>query len=314
MAEPKPNENILSVRDLCKFFPIYSKGLIPRQTDTLKAVDHVSFDLPRGRTLGLVGESGCGKTTCARTILRALEPTSGSVTFQSAKGPVDLATIDRRHLKPLRTEMQMIFQDPMASLNPRMTVENIVGEPLLIHNIGKKSERRDRIVRMLERVGLASEHLERYPHAFSGGQRQRIGIARALILNPSLVVCDEAVSALDVSVQAQVIRLLQELQKELQLTYIFVSHDLSVVRHISDEIAVMYFGKLVEFGPSETVFSNPGHPYTRSLLSAVPYPDPRKKLHAIRYKPEDYPDQEPVYHTDPPQAHNSQDDDVRSTP
>ena len=289
--------NILEVRNLCKHFPVYSKGLIARHIDTVRAVDDVSFNLPRGRTLGLVGESGCGKTTCARTILRAMEPTSGEVRFYPDSGKTfELSSVGASQLKALRKEMQMIFQDPMASLNPRMTIEQIVGEPLLIHKMGSREKRREKVARILDRVGLDAEHMERYPHAFSGGQRQRVGIARALILNPSLVVCDEAVSALDVSVQAQVINLLQELQEEFNLTYIFVSHDLSVVRHISDEIAVMYFGRLVEFGPSESVFNNPGHPYTRSLLSAVPYPDPRRKMEPIRFNAEDHPDQQPVYH------------------
>lgn len=286
MEKITTREPLLEVRDLQKHFPVYSKGLMRRQVDTVKAVDGVSFDLYPGETLGLVGESGCGKTTCARVILRALEPTGGSIRFHSANGLVDLAQVNGKELKTLRRDMQMIFQDPMASLNPRMTVGEIIAEPLLIHGIGSRSEREDQVAEMLTKVGLPTNIRHRYPHAFSGGQRQRISIARALILRPRFVVCDEAVSALDVSVQAQVINLLRDLQEEFQLTYIFVSHDLSVVRHISNRVAVMYFGKIVELGATEELFDSPQHPYTRSLLSAIPQPDPRKKMKIIPYQPE----------------------------
>lgn len=283
MEKMNPSEPLLEVRDLQKHFPVFSKGLVRRRIDTVKAVDGVSFDLSSGETLGLVGESGCGKTTCARVILRALEPTGGSIRFRSKNGLVDLATVGSRTLKELRRDMQMIFQDPMASLNPRMTVGEIIEEPLVIHKIGNREEREQMVAEMLTKVGLPTNIRHRYPHAFSGGQRQRISIARALILRPRFVVCDEAVSALDVSVQAQVINLLRDLQDELQLTYIFVSHDLSVVRHISNRVAVMYFGKIVETGPTEQLFEDPQHPYTRSLLSAIPQPDPRKKMKIIPY-------------------------------
>lgn len=267
-------EPLLKVQGLCKYFPVRSKGLRKKQVAVVKACDDVSFELREGETLGIVGESGCGKTTTGRTILRALEPTAGKVWFHGKKGMVDLAELSLKELKPLRTEMQMIFQDPFSSLNPRMTVGQIVGEPLLIHNIGSKEERKQMVIDMLEKVGMKQEHRTRYPHAFSGGQRQRIGIARALIMNPKLVVCDEAVSALDVSVQAQVINLLQDLQKELGLTYMFIAHDLSVVKHICDRIAVMYAGRIVELANTDDLFNNPQHPYTRALLSAVPNADP----------------------------------------
>ena len=266
---------LLEVKGLKKYFPVYRNGIVRRQIDEIRAVDDISFTLRPGETLGIVGESGSGKTTAARVILRALEPTAGEVWFESdAYGRVDLAKISARDLKPLRQEMQMIFQDPFSSLNPRMTVGDIVGEPLLIHKLANGRERRDRVAAMLEKVGLLSRHMQRYPHAFSGGQRQRIGIARALIMQPKLIVADEAVSALDVSVQAQVINLLQDLQDEFKLTYIFVAHDLSVVRHICDRVAVMYLGKIVEFGPTDVIFENPRHPYTQALLSAIPMPDP----------------------------------------
>jgi len=275
----KEDKVLLSVRHLSKHFPIYSKGLIRRQKGVLKAVDDVSFDLLRGETLGLVGESGSGKTTCARTILRALSATDGEAIFYSDKQKknIDLTKLNRKELKPLRQEMQMIFQDPFSSLNPRMTVGDIVAEPLTIHKMCSGSEMEDKVVDMLKKVGLKPEHRQRYPHAFSGGQRQRIGIARALVMNPSLVVADEAVSALDVSVQAQVINLLADLQLELGLTYLFVAHDLSVVRHICDRVAVMQGGKLVEFGDSEELFQNPQHPYTQKLLTAVPSLDPDER-------------------------------------
>ncbi len=271
IAETQP---ILSVRDLCKFFPVKAKALVRKTVGQVRACDQVSFDLLPGQTLGLVGESGCGKTTCARAILRALKPTSGQVLFAANGQTVDLAQLTDRQLKGLRTEMQMIFQDPFSSLNPRMTVGQIVGEGLKIHRIARGSARRDRVAEMLAKVGLKPEHMQRYPHEFSGGQRQRIGIARALILRPRLVVADEAVSALDVSVQAQVINLLEDLQDELNLTYIFVAHDLSVVRHISDRVAVMYAGRIVEMAETEAIFQDPQHPYTRALIAAVPNPDP----------------------------------------
>lgn len=283
--EVQPEEFLLRVRNLKQYFPIFKTGFRKRHVGDFKAVDDVSFDLRPGETLGLVGESGCGKTTTVRSILRAIDPTAGEVLFRSQKGVVDLAKLTQSQLIPLRKEMQMIFQDPMSSLNPRMRVGEIVEEPLLIQGIGTKSERRERVAGILEKVGLEADHMLRYPHAFSGGQRQRIGIARALILQPALVVCDESVSALDVSVQAQVIDLLMDLQRDFKLTYIFVSHDLSVVRHISTRVAVMYRGKIVEMKNARDIFSNPEHPYTISLLSAVPYPDPRRKLQSIPYRP-----------------------------
>jgi oligopeptide/dipeptide ABC transporter ATP-binding protein len=269
---------LLSVRHLCKFFPIYSKGFVRKKVGDVCAVNDVSFDVLPGETLGLVGESGCGKTTTARSILRALTPTSGDVLFRVNDHAVNLATLPERELKPLRPRLQMIFQDPFSSLNPRMTIEQIVGEPLVIHRLATGSERSDRVAEILRNVGLKPEHRKRYPHEFSGGQRQRIGIARALIMRPSLVVADEAVSALDVSVQAQVINLLADLQEQFQLTYIFVAHDLSVVRHICDRVAVMYAGRIVELAPTDELFAGPQHPYSKLLLSAVPHPDPDVKM------------------------------------
>ena len=271
---------LLQVKNLQKYFPVFSQGFVRRQTGLVKAVDDISFDLMPGETLGLVGESGCGKTTTGRAILRALDPTAGEVLFHDGEETVDLATLSAGQLKPLRTKMQMIFQDPFASLNPRMTVGDIVGEPLVIHKLASGSDLQDRVAEMLEKVGMMPEHRTRYPHAFSGGQRQRIGIARALIMQPSLVVCDEAVSALDVSVQAQVINLLQDLQQELGLTYLFIAHDLSVVKHLCDRVAVMYVGKIAELGGTVSLFSAPKHPYTRALLAAVPNPDPDVALDA----------------------------------
>jgi len=274
MAEP-----LLQVRGLCKHFPVYRKGFLRKRVGVVRASDEINFDLMPGETLGLVGESGCGKTTTGRAILRAIKPTRGEVRFKADGGPpVDLAKLPEKALKPLRIKMQMIFQDPFSSLNPRMTVGDIVAEPLVIHKIGRRKEREERVMAMLSKVGLKPEHRTRYPHAFSGGQRQRIGIARALIMNPKLVICDEAVSALDVSVQAQVINLLQDLQKERGLTYIFIAHDLSVVKHICDRIAVMYAGRIVELAPTQALFDDPRHPYTQALLSAVPNPDPDKTM------------------------------------
>lgn len=271
-------EPLLSVRDLCKFFPIRGRGLMHRQIGEVRAANNISFDLMRGETLGLVGESGSGKTTAARAVLRAIEPTAGEVWFDSERGRCNLAALSPKELKPLRREMQMIFQDPYSSLNPRMTVGDIVGEPLVIHRLASGRALKERVCEALLRVGLKPEHRVRYPHAFSGGQRQRIGIARALIMSPSLIVADEAVSALDVSVQAQVINLLEDLQEELNLTCLFIAHDLSVVRHICDRAAVMYCGKVVEIGAIEELFERPRHPYTQALLAAVPHPDPEVRL------------------------------------
>lgn len=272
-----PHIPLLQVKGLCKHFPVYNQGFFKRQVGLVKACDDVTFDLMPGETLGLVGESGSGKTTTGRAILRALQPTRGQVLFRTNGSAVDLAALPAKKLKPLRAHMQMIFQDPFSSLNPRMTVGDIVGEPLIIHGLAKGKELTDRVVEMLKKVGLKAEHRTRYPHAFSGGQRQRIGIARALILRPSLIVADEPVSALDVSVQAQVINLLRSLQQELGLSYLFIAHDLSVVKHICGRVAVMYAGKIVELAVTDELFASPMHPYTRALLSAVPSPDPDKK-------------------------------------
>ncbi len=271
-----PDDVILSVQQLCKHYPIVTRGFRSRQTGLVKACDDISFDLRRGESLGVVGESGSGKTTLGRVILRATAPTSGHAWFahrasrEGREPPVDLATLPEAALKPLRPEMQMIFQDPFGSLNPRMTVQQIVAEPLQIHRMDSGSALEDRVVQMLRRVGIRPEYRTRYPHAFSGGQRQRIGIARALVMRPSLVVADEAVSALDVSVQAQVVNLLAELQEEFGLTYLFVAHDLSIVRHLCSRVAVMLQGRVVELEDTDRLFESPAHAYTRSLLAAVP--------------------------------------------
>ena len=268
------NNVILSVKNLCKYFPVYSEGFWRKQTRQIKAVDDVSFDLCRGKVLGLVGESGCGKTTVARTILRAYSPTSGKVKLNIDDGSVDLSLLSEKELKTLRTKMQMIFQDPFSSLNPRMTVGDIIAEPLKIHKLASGKQLKNRVSDMLEKVGLSKDYMNRYPHAFSGGQRQRIGIARALITNPSLVIADEAVSALDVSVQAQILNLLIDLKDEFNLTYLFISHDLAVVQHICDQVAVMYAGKIVEYSDTKTLFDDPKHPYTRLLMRSIPSLDP----------------------------------------
>ena len=270
-------DRLLDVRSLTKFFPV-KKGLLRREVATIRAVDDVSFHIDEGETLGLVGESGCGKTTTARCIMRAIEPTSGQMMFRTGEGPVtDIATLPKKDLLEVRPEIQMIFQDPFSSLNPRMTLLDIVGEPMSVNGIAKGRDREDRVADLLDRVGLRPEFMRRFPHAFSGGQRQRIGIARALALNPRLVIADEPVSALDVSVQAQVLNLLLELQDSFDLTYLFVAHDLSVVKHVSDRVAVMYVGKIVETAPTRDLFIAPKHPYTEALLSAVPEPDPRAR-------------------------------------
>lgn len=264
--------DLLVVKNLVKHFPVRS-GLLQRTSAWVKAVDNVSFAVKHGETLGMVGESGCGKTTIGRTILRLVEPTSGEVSFDGK----DVTTMNNRELKPLRRDMQIIFQDPYASLNPRIPIGESVMEGLQIHNIGHPKERWDVAVNMLKKVGLEEYHARRYPHEFSGGQRQRIGIARALALNPKFIVCDEPVSALDVSIQSQVLNILKDLQKEFGLTYLFIAHNLSVVEHISDRVAVMYLGKMVELSERDILYREPLHPYTRALLSAIPVAHPNMK-------------------------------------
>ncbi len=266
---------LLEVKDLRMYFPIH-RGLLRRHVGDVKAVDGVSFFVRKRETLGLVGESGCGKTTTGRCILRAYDPTGGQILYRREDGKViDLATRNRKGLRPFRRDIRMIFQDPYSSLNPRMTLLQIVGEPLKVNHIASGKELEDRVADLLRRVGLRPEYMRRFPHAFSGGERQRVGIARALTTNPRLIVADEAVSALDVSVRAQILNLLEDLQQEFDLTYVFVAHDLSVVEYISDRVAVMYLGKIVELADTDDLYSDPQMPYTEALLSAVPKPDPR---------------------------------------
>ena len=278
--------NILEIRDLKMYFPIY-RGFLQRLVGLVKAVDGVSFTLREKEVLGLVGESGCGKTTVGRTILRLYEPTSGEIMFHRAKGDwVDVSKIRPKEMKALRREMRMIFQDPFSSLNPRMTVKDIISEPLIIHNIAHGKDAENRVASLMKEVGLNPAYMRRYPHEFSGGQRQRIGLARTLSLNPRLVIADEPVSALDVSVQAQVLNLLQGLQADLGLPLIFIAHDLSVVEHISDRIAVMYVGKIVEMAETNELLRNPQHPYTEALLSSIPPADPDIRPNRIRLEGE----------------------------
>ena len=270
------NENVVEVKNLKKYFPIKS-GIFQRTTGHVRAVDDISFSIKKGQTFGLVGESGCGKTTIGRSILRLTEPTAGEVHING----VDICALSRKELRPLRPNMQMIFQDPFSSLDPRMPVGEIIGEAVREHNIVSKAEYHDAILKIMEDCGLRPYYIDRYPHEFSGGQRQRICIARALALNPSVIVCDEPVSALDVSIQAQIINLMKDLQEERQLTYLFISHDLSVVEHISDVIGVMYLGSMVETGTKDDIFREPLHPYTKALFSAVPIADPDVKMNRI---------------------------------
>ena len=270
-------QQILDVRGLVKYFPI-KRGFFRRTVGTVKAVDDISFDILAGETVSLVGESGCGKSTTARSIIRAYEPTAGEIFFNTGEGEsIDLAQLSLTEMRPIRRQMQMIFQDPFASLNPRMNIYEIISEPLLVHGIGTSSEREDRVAELLRVVRLRPEYMRRYPHAFSGGQRQRIGIARALALNPRLILADEPVSGLDVSVQAQVINLMMDLQDDLGLTYLFVSHDLSVVKQISSRVVVMYVGRIAEIGTPQELFEAPKHPYTAALMSSVPTPHPSQR-------------------------------------
>jgi len=275
-ANQQTNRPLLETKDVVKHYPI-TGGVFLRQIASVKAVDGVTLNILPGETLGLVGESGCGKSTLGRLILRLEEPTSGDILFQGES----ILGYEPKQMRALRQEMQIIFQDPFSSLNPRKNVSHIVGEPLYVHGMTNRHERENRVLELLEVVGLKREHMRRYPHQFSGGQRQRIGVARALALNPKLIICDEAVSALDVSIRGQVINLLQDLQEEFGLTYLFISHDLSVVEHISDRVAVMYLGKLAEVADSETLYKIPLHPYTQALLAAAPVPDPKRKRKRI---------------------------------
>jgi oligopeptide transport system ATP-binding protein len=271
---------LLIVENLKKYFVVRKRGP-QRGKAVVQAVDDVSFNIHEGETLGLVGESGCGKTTVGRTVLRLYRPTSGRVSFRVGNDTVDITSLPQGKLKGIRRQMQIIYQDPYSSLNPRMTIGSLLEEPMIVHGVRSRDERRERVLSILSAVGMKAEHVRRYPHEFSGGQRQRIAIARSLVLHPSLVVADEPVSSLDVSIQAQVLNLLEDLQKELGLTYLFVAHNLSVVKHISDRIAVMYLGKIVEISPTDDLFRRPRHPYTEALMSAIPVPDPDLKMHRI---------------------------------
>lgn len=283
MSTQAPTDNVLlEVKGLKKHFPIHG-GLLRRVVGQVKAVDGISFFIRRGETLGLVGESGCGKSTTGKSIVRLLEPTAGEVIFDDPElGRVNIPELERNQLQQIRPNIQMIFQDPFSSLDSRMTVGRIISEPLVINNVARGQALRDRVAELLTIVGLRPEHASRYPHAFSGGQRQRIGIARALALNPKMIICDEPVSSLDVSVQAQVLNLLEDLQNQFDLTYLFIAHDLSVVEHISDRVAVMYVGYLVEMAATDELYFNPQHPYTEALLAAIPKPDPRKRTRPIK--------------------------------
>jgi oligopeptide/dipeptide ABC transporter ATP-binding protein len=272
MPENSQNDYLVETRNLVKYYPILG-GVFLKEVAAVKAVDDVSLTIRSGETMGLVGESGCGKTTFGRAILRLEEPTAGEVIFKGR----NLLACDAKEMRALRKQMQIIFQDPFSSLNPRKTIAQIIGEPLLVHGMKNRKQREERVLYLLDVVGLRPEQMRRYPHMFSGGQRQRIGVARALALNPELIVCDEAVSALDVSIQAQVLNLLKDLQQEFGLTYLFISHDLHVVEHISDRAAVMYLGKIVELAASKDLYKKPLHPYSQALLSASPMPDPKRK-------------------------------------